>query len=100
MGFVLKEKLKALKSFLREWHKVEYGGLEVRIEELVVEIKDLDVRGELVGLSKEVERRKESFDALWKLFKSKEALMYQRSRSMWLKEGDANTKFFHNSVKS
>ncbi|WJX76187.1 hypothetical protein P8452_59630 [Trifolium repens] len=32
MGHVLKEKLKGLKTTLREWHKNEYGGLEGRIE--------------------------------------------------------------------
>jgi hypothetical protein len=73
MGFVLKEKLKLLKPILREWHKEEFGGLETRIEELLVDIKDLDVRGELVGLSnQEVESRKEKFVSLWKLMRSKE----------------------------
>ncbi|MCH99194.1 LINE-1 reverse transcriptase like, partial [Trifolium medium] len=101
MGFVLKEKMKALKSLIRDWHKQEYGGMEARIEELVVEIRDLDTRGELVGLSiQEVESRKEKFGALWKFLKNKEALMFQRSRSKWLKEGDVNTKFFHSSVKA
>ncbi|MCH86627.1 LINE-1 reverse transcriptase like, partial [Trifolium medium] len=101
MGFVLKEKLKALKKFLRDWHKLEYGGSGARIEELVVEIRDLDMRGEEEGLStQEVVSRKEKFRDLWKLLKNKEALMFQRSRSKWLKEGDANTKFFHGSVKS
>jgi hypothetical protein len=101
MSFVLKEKFKMLKSTLRAWHKNEYGGLEAKIEELVVEINDLDVRGELVGLSAlEVDSRKDKFVSLWKFLKNKEALMFQRSRSKWLKEGDANTKFFHNCVKA
>jgi hypothetical protein len=65
MSFVLKEKLKLLKPILRNWHKQDFGGMETRIEELVVEIKDLDVRGELVGLSaREVDRRKEMFSSL------------------------------------
>ncbi|MCI40161.1 RNA-directed DNA polymerase (Reverse transcriptase), partial [Trifolium medium] len=77
------------------------GGLEAKIEELVVKVSDLDKKGAEVGLtSQEVDNRKEFFGVLWKLLKSKEVLMFQRSRSKWLKEEDANTKFFHGSVKS
>ncbi|GAU29496.1 hypothetical protein TSUD_360410 [Trifolium subterraneum] len=81
------------------WYQA--NGRAARIGELVVDIRDLDVRGELVGLStQELEGRKEKFGILWKLLKSKEMLLFQRSRSKWLKEGDANTKFFHGSVKA
>jgi hypothetical protein len=64
MGYVLKEKLKGLKLRIKAWNTEEYGGLDNRIGKLIVDIKDLDVRGKLVGLNdQEVALRKASFGA-------------------------------------
>jgi hypothetical protein len=99
MAFVLKEKLKALKMRLKEWHSHEFGSLENSINNKVEDIRGLDVRGEVEGLSsQEVVRRKDLFVELWKLQKAKETSLFQRSRSRWLCQGDANTKFFHGCV--
>ncbi|MCI02620.1 RNA-directed DNA polymerase (Reverse transcriptase), partial [Trifolium medium] len=96
MGFVLKGKLRGLKVRLKEWNKVEFGNVEGRMKKLVEDIQDLDVRGEIMGLAPhEVNLRKALFEEFWKLQKFKEASIVQRSRSKWLSQGDANSKFFH-----
>jgi hypothetical protein len=53
MAFILKEKLKGLKVRLRSWNKETYGSVEVKINKLVGDIRDLDVRSEVSGLSDE-----------------------------------------------
>jgi hypothetical protein len=101
MGYILKEKLKFLKTHIREWSKVEYGNMDDNIRSLVSSIREKDLRGEQGLLtSSEVEERKKLFGDWWRILKSKDVLMAQRSRVKWLKDGDTNSKYFHGCLKA
>lgn len=81
MGVILKNKLKVLKHDLNIWNKQEYGDIDTKVASLVNEIEDLDVKGEMRVLSSaEVEERKANFGEMWKLLKSKDASVFQRSK--------------------
>ncbi|GKV47185.1 hypothetical protein SLEP1_g54104 [Rubroshorea leprosula] len=43
----------------------------------------------------EVNERQEGFQEIWDILRKREALWRQKSRSNWVKLGDANTRFFH-----
>lgn len=101
MGFILKEKLKSLKATLKKWNNDTYGDVVAKQHVLVETIKALDLRSEEIGLTQEeMTIRKESFLQLRHLLRSKVKLTFQRSRSRCLKEGDANSRYFHSCIKA
>ena len=52
-SFILAQKLNALKADLKKWNREEFGDLAFRKKNLLTELMGLDVREELVVLSKE-----------------------------------------------
>jgi hypothetical protein len=101
MGFILKEKLKILKGAIKDWSVIKFGAGEARKRLLIKGIVALDLKSEEVGIGYvEVAERKLMFFELWNLLKSTDALTFQRSRNKWLRDGDANSRFFHNCINA
>ncbi|KAL8533767.1 hypothetical protein ACS0TY_009966 [Phlomoides rotata] len=98
-GFVLKEKLKLLKADLKTWNKESFGALDSRIERHRKAIQELDMKDESTGLEEqEVIRRNETRANLLLDIRRKDSLLLQKARCKWIKEGDANTSFFHKVI--
>lgn len=99
-AYVLKEKLKMLKSDLKDWNKQVFGNLDSNIATTTAALNSLDLEAEIRNLLPEEEQQRRSLTALmWQQKKAKESLLHQKSRFQWLKFGDSNTRFFHKCIQ-
>ena len=98
--FVLKKILKKLKLDLKKWNKEVFGNVNQEGDELQKKIQELDTRNDESVLDEfgREERRLLLAEQSQNLFKQ-EAVVQQKARKKWLKQGDLNTRFFHSSVK-
>jgi len=100
-GYVMKEKFKMIKEALKEWHSNHTNNLPGKIALVKDRIAVLDDRGVVASLGmEEVEELHRLIDNLHSLSRIHSSMCWQQSRLTWLREGDANTKYFHGTMSS
>ena len=100
-SYVLACKLKALKGDLKHWNKHVFGDVAFRKKCLLTELLELDMREKLQVLSLEDRSRRIVIKADIEHLASLEEISWrQKSKALFIKEGDNNSRFFHRLANS
>ena len=100
-SYILAQKLKALNADLKKWNREVFSDLAFRKKNLLTKLMGLDAREESVGLSNEDQHRRIQLKGDIEHLASLEEISWrQKSRALFVKEGDNNTRFFHRLVNS
>ena len=100
-SYILAKKLTALKSDLKKWNESDFDNITVKKQQLWSKLNALDVKEDFQPLSEEEKLEQASFRAdLEKAALLEEISWRQKSKVLFLKEGDSNTRFVHGMANS
>nr|ABD32574.2 Endonuclease/exonuclease/phosphatase [Medicago truncatula] len=100
-GHVLKIKLKMIKNSLKVWHQQHSKNIESKIAEVKNRMSCLDSKGkEFNLLEEETQEIRELSVKLHSLSRVHTSMNWQKAMMNWVREGDANSKFFHNMMSN